>query len=374
MTRPKVLKLAPVRQAHNDWSSVEEIADIVEPSSAVTDKASLIKEASTGAYDGVVAVFRDFESIGPVDAALLDALPPTCRFICHNGAGYDQIDVDECTARRICVSNTPTAVNDATADIGMFLLLGALRNLGPSMAALRRGEWRGPPPVALGRDPQGKTLGILGMGGIGRNMANKARAFGMHIIYHNRSKLSPENEEGAHYVDMDTLLAESDVLSLNLPLNVCFSSSAFPLFPLPPPPPDSYGNTFLYRSIISSDPTRPKSSTRHSISRAEFARMKRGIVIVNTARGAVMDEAALVDALADGTVASAGLDVFEEEPKVHPSLIHDERVFLVPHMGTCTYDTEKKMESWAIGNVRKAVAEAKLKSIVPEQRNLEKEL
>lgn len=120
------------------------------------------------------------------------------------------------------MSNTPSAVDDATADMGIFLLLGALRNLSVGMASLRAGEWRGNPIPALGHDPQGKTLGILGMGGIGCNMAKKASAFGMKIRYHNRTRLDEkqERETEAEYVDFDTLLAESDVLSLNLPLNV----------------------------------------------------------------------------------------------------------------------------------------------------------
>jgi glyoxylate reductase len=139
------------------------------------------------------------------------------------GAGYDQIYIPECTSRGIRVSNTPTAVDDATADITIFLLLGALRNLSSSILSLRDGSWRGNPPPSLGHDPQGKVLGILGMGGIGRNVARKARAFGMTVKYHNRSRLSPELEDGAEYVDFETLLKESDVLSLNLPLNVSLS-------------------------------------------------------------------------------------------------------------------------------------------------------
>jgi glyoxylate reductase len=206
-----------------------------------------------------------------------------------------------------------------------------MRNLAGTITSLRAGHWRGEKPAAPGHDPRGKVLGILGMGGIGRSMATKARAFGMEIRYHNRSKLSPELEAGAEYVDFETLLRESDVLSLNLPLN---------------------------------------PSTRHIISSPQFAIMKKGIIIVNTARGAVMDEAALVSALDSGHVASVGLDVFENEPEVHPGLLANPNVLLVPHMGTHTIETETKMEEWAISNVRSAVLEGKLKSPVPEQRDM----
>jgi len=211
--------------AHAAWASVGEIADILSPAS--TDRASFIEEAASGAFEGCIAAYRTFDSFeatGRVDAELLDALPGSLRFICHNGAGYDQVDVQACTARGIRVSNTPTAVDDATADIAIFLMLGAMRNLGVGMAALRAGAWRGVSAPALGHDPQGKVLGILGMGGIGRNMAKKASVFGMEIRYHNRTRLDPgaEEELGAEYVAFDKLLAESDVLSLNLPLNVSY--------------------------------------------------------------------------------------------------------------------------------------------------------
>lgn len=136
------------------------------------------------------------------------------------GAGYDQVDVPACTARGIHVSNVPTAVDDATADTTMFLILGALRNYNSSILALRKGDWRGNPPPPLGRDPQNKVLGILGMGGIGRNLKKKAEAFGMHVQYHNRSRLSEELSGGAKYCNFDELLSTSDVISLNLPLNV----------------------------------------------------------------------------------------------------------------------------------------------------------
>ncbi|KAF5617861.1 d-3-phosphoglycerate dehydrogenase [Fusarium tjaetaba] len=321
--KPKVLFLGSTKQYHKP----------VYPQS--NERSAFIEETKSGAFDGVKAIYRTNKSVGITglfDAELLDVLPKSLKFICHNGAGYDQIHVSECTSRGIRVSNTPTAVDDATADITIFLLIGALRNISSSIFTLREGTWRGSPPPSLGHDPQGKVLGILGMGGIGRNVARKARAFGMTVRYHNRSRLSPDLEDGAEYVDFEKLLKESDVLSLNLPLN-------------------------------------PK--TRHTIAKPQFDIMKRGIVIVNTARGAVMDEAALVDALESGQVASAGLDVFENEPEVHPGLLENKNVLLVPHMGTWTVETERLMEAWAMDNVRLAVTEGKLKSIVSEQKDLQ---
>lgn len=159
---------------------------------------------------------------GNVDEELVNALPSSLKFLAHCGAGYDQIDVHACSARNppIRVSNTPTAVDDATADVNMFLIIGALRNFNSGMSALREGNWRGNPGAVLGHDPQGKVLGILGMGGIGRNLKRKAEVFGMKVIYHNRRQLSEELSEGAQYVTFDELLSTSDVISLNLPLNV----------------------------------------------------------------------------------------------------------------------------------------------------------
>ncbi|KAF5608512.1 d-3-phosphoglycerate dehydrogenase [Fusarium pseudoanthophilum] len=331
--KPKVLFLGSTKQAHEEFASLCEIVEPVYPKS--NERSAFIEETKSGAFDGVKAIYRTNKSVGITgifDAELLDVLPKSLKFICHNGAGYDQIHVSECTSRGIRVSNTPTAVDDATADITIFLLIGALRNISSSIFTLREGTWRGSPPPSLGHDPQGKVLGILGMGGIGRNVARKARAFGMTVKYHNRSRLSPGLEDGAEYVDFETLLKESDVLSLNLPLN-------------------------------------PK--TRHTIAKPQFDIMKRGIVIVNTARGAVMDEAALVEALESGQVASAGLDVFENEPEVHPGLLKNKNVLLIPHMGTWTVETERLMEAWAMDNVRLAVTEGKLKSIVSEQKDLQ---
>ena len=281
---------------------------------------------------------------GLVDEELVSFFPKSLKFICHNGAGYDQVDAAACAKRGmyyvlhmfipgIRVSNTPGAVVAATADVGIFLLLGAIRNFNHSILELRRGEdmpnfvlivgnWKN--NVARGHDPEGKIMGILGMGDIGQAMAVRAVALGMKIQYYNRHRLSEEKEKAAgnaKYVGFNELLATSDVLSLNLPLN-------------------------------------PK--TRHLISRAEFAKMKKGVVIVNTARGAVMDEEALVEALDSGIVASAGLDVYENEPEIHPGLMRNENVLLLPHLGTHTYETQKEMEVLVIDNIRSAVTTGKL--------------
>ena len=249
------------------------------------------------------------------------------------GAGYDQITTAACSKRDppLFVSNTPVVTDDATADTAIFLMLGALRNFNTSMAALRRGDFKGNPPPALGHDPEGKTLGILGMGGIGRNMKRKAEAFGMNIIYHNRKELTSEMAGGAKHVSLEDLLKTSDVLSLNLPLN---------------------------------------AKTRHIISTEQLRLMKPSAVIVNTARGPVIDEAALVDALDQGVIAGAGLDVYEEEPEVHPGLVKNDKVLLLPHMGTWTSETQAKMECWVIDNIRSALTGKGLLSMINEQKDL----
>jgi glyoxylate reductase len=167
------------------------------------------------------------------------------------------------------------------------------------------------------------------MGGIGSAVAHRARAFGMKIQYHNRTRLPAEKEEGAEYVTFDELLGTSDVLSLNLSLN---------------------------------------PSTRHIIGKQEFGKMKDGIIIVNTARGPLIDEAALVDALKSGKVWSAGLDVFEEEPKIHPGLLEADNVVLLPHMGTATWETQRDMELLVLENLKGAIERDELVTQVPEQK------
>ncbi|PGH15958.1 hypothetical protein AJ79_02125 [Helicocarpus griseus UAMH5409] len=262
---------------------------------------------------------------GPFNAELLNELPKSLRFICHNGAGYDNIDIPTCTKRGIKVSSTPIAVNNATADIAIFLMIGALRQAYVPLTAIRDGQWRG--NTKLGNDPQGKVLGILGMGGIGREVARRAQAFGMEIIYHNRNQIVPE-PEGTEYVTFDGLLERSDVLSLNCSLT---------------------------------------EATKHIIGEREFDKMKDGVVIVNTARGALIDEKALVAALKLNKVGSVGLDVYEREPKVEEGLLNNKKVMLLPHIGTSTWETQRKMELLVLDNVKACLEKGKLVTQVPEQ-------
>ncbi|KAL9624817.1 MAG: hypothetical protein Q9160_000863 [Pyrenula sp. 1 TL-2023] len=343
--KPKILLLGEIDQsellyrtestAHESWTKLSDIADLV--TSPARNRAEFIQECKDGKLDGVVAAYRTFQSIeqtGRFDQELCEVLPKSWRWLGHNGAGYDQIDPSACSAREppLFVANCPGATEDATADTAVFLIIGTLRNFNPSMAGLRRHQWKGIPAPNLGHDPQGKVLGILGMGGIGKNLKKKMEAFGMTCIYHNRRELSPELSGGANYVSFEELLRQSDVLSLNVPLN---------------------------------------PNTRHIISTPQFKLMKPSSIIINTARGAVIDEAALVSALNDRLISAAGLDVFEEEPKIHPGLVENERVLLLPHMGTWTSETQTKMEELVIRNIRNAVEGKGLLNPVPEQQDLD---
>lgn len=319
------------QSAKASWEALSDVAELV--LSQASNRQEFIAELRSGKLDGVVAICdrapHSLPTTGKFDRELIDAFPASVKYLCHNGAGYDNIDVAACTDRFILVSNCPKVVDEATADTAIFLILAALRGFNNGIMAIRNGLWTGHvPPEPLGHDPQGKTLGILGLGGIGRNLSKKARAFGMEVIYHNRTKLSKEEEDGAEYASLEDLLARSDVLSLNLPLN---------------------------------------ATTRNFISTERFQMMKRGVVIVNTARGGVLDEHALVEAIEMGIVRSVGLDVYQSEPDIHPGLLKNPHVCLLPHMGTSTVETKTKMEEWNISNVRSALEKGKLLSVVPEQ-------
>lgn len=330
MGKQALLLIGDLTHAQKEWSEFSSFAELKEFSGLKT-RADFVKELESGSYNDVVALYRSNESTtltGAFDQELVSKLPASLKYICHNGAGYDNIDVAACTDKGIQVSSTPVAVNSATADIAIFLMLGALRRIHHPYSAVRASQWRGS-AFQLGHDPQNKILGILGMGGIGREVAARGRAFGMTIYYHNRSRLSPEIEQGAKYVGFEELLKTADVLSLNCSL---------------------------------------RKETVGIIGKKEFALMKTGVVLVNTARGKLVDEAALVAALDEGKVFSAGLDVYEEEPKIHEGLLNNPNVVLLPHIGTGTVETQKKMELLVLENIESAVKNGTLITQVSEQK------
>ncbi|CAO2653843.1 Nn.00g105760.m01.CDS01 [Neocucurbitaria sp. VM-36] len=329
MSQRAALLIGKLTHTQKEWQECAQVASKLHEY-LDGNREEFISKCKSGEFDGVYALYRSNDSnplTGDFNAELLDVLPKSLKYVCHNGAGYNNIDVAACTKRGIQVSSTPIAVNDATADVAIWLMLGAFRNIKQSFNAVNQGKWRG--NFSLGHDPKNKILGILGMGGIGSAVAHRAKAFGMKIQYHNRNQLPANEENGAKYVSFEELLKTSDVLSLNLALN---------------------------------------PSTKHIIGKAQFEQMKDGVIVVNTARGPLIDEAALVDALKSGKVWTCGLDVFEEEPKIHPGLLEAENAVLLPHVGTATYETQRDMELLVLDNLKSAIKSDKLLTQVPEQK------
>jgi glyoxylate reductase len=264
--------------------------------------------------DAVVTLLTD-----RVDDAFLDAAPRV-RVVANVAVGYNNIDVPACAAREVVVTNTPGVLTEATADLAMALILMATRRLGEGERVIRSGEpWKWGMFMLLGTSIHGRRLGIVGMGAIGIAVAERAKAFGMEIVYHNRRAVRPEVEGplGARLVDLDELLATSDVVSLNCPYT-----------------PD----------------------THHLIDADALRRMRPTAYLVNTARGPIVDEAALVEALQLGHIAGAGLDVFEHEPEVHPGLLALDNAVLVPHLGSATVETRDAMAVLAARNVVEVLA------------------
>lgn len=330
MSQRAALLIGKLTHTNKEWKECAQVASkLLEYPDG--NRQDFLSKCKSGEFDNVFALYRSNDSngiTGDFNEELVEALPKSLKFICHNGAGYNNIDVAACTKRGISVSSTPIAVDDATADVAIWLMLGALRNIKQSFMAVNAGKWRG--NFSLGHDPKKKVLGILGMGGIGSAVAHRAKAFGMEIQYHNRHQLPADKEQGAKYVSFEELLKTSDVLSLNLALN---------------------------------------PSTKHIIGKEQFEQMKDGVIIVNTARGPLIDEAALVDALKSGKVWTCGLDVFEEEPKIHPGLLECENAVLLPHVGTATFETQRDMELLVLNNLRSAIQHEKLLTQVPEQKD-----
>ena len=237
-----------------------------------------------------------------VDTELLDAAP-RLRVVANHAVGYDNVDVPACTARGVWVTNTPDVLTDATADLAWALILALARRLREGERMVRAGEYAGwAPTMLLGRELRGRTLGILGYGRIGRAVARRAEGFGMRVLFTARGGGTP----------FDELLQQSDVLSIHCPLT---------------------------------------PQTHHLFDAAALLRMKRGAILVNTARGPIVDEAALAAALEAGHLGGAALDVFEHEPLVHPGLVGRDDVVLLPHLGSATQEARESMARIALTQV-----------------------
>jgi hydroxypyruvate reductase len=253
------------------------------------------------------------------DAAAIAMLPPQIGLIATCSVGYDHIDLAAARAKGIFVTNTPDVVTEATADLTLFLMLGALRR-GREYAAIMEQGWRQRFGLGdmLGLDFHGKTLGIIGMGRIGQAVARRARAFGVKVLYHNRTRLPAEQEQGASYVDdVRAMLPHCQILSLHAPGG-------------------------------------PQSDGQIDASMLNL--LPRGAVLVNTARGGLVNEDDLLAALGNGQLAAAGLDVFRSEPEYDLRFQHLPNVFMTPHMGTATVETRAAMGNRALDNVMDALA------------------
>jgi lactate dehydrogenase-like 2-hydroxyacid dehydrogenase len=274
--------------------------------------------------DEIVARSRDVDAVvccvaDKMTAAIFSRLPPRVRIVASFGVGTDHLDLAAAKARGVVVSNTPEVLTDATAEIALLLLLGAARRAHEGQSLLRAGEWTGWAPTQLmGRQLSGKRLGIVGMGRIGQAMARRARGFGVEIHYTDQRRLAPEREEGAvFHPSVEELLPLSELLSLHAP----------------------------------STP-----ETRHLLDARRLAMLPRGAIVVNSARGDLVDDEALIAALRSGQVGAAGLDVFQGEPAVHPGYRSLPNTFLLPHMGSGTIETREAMGFRALDNVDAVLA------------------
>lgn len=244
-----------------------------------------------------------------IDGEVLDA-GRDLKIVANIAVGFNNIDLDACRKRGVVATNTPDVLTNACADFTWALILGITRRLGEGERELRRGDWKGwALDHLLGMELRGKQLGLVGVGRIGRAVAEKAPAFGMSIAYTDQA---PMNLPNAEFMTLDRLLATSDVVSLHCPL-------------LP--------------------------ETRHLIDRKSLAKMKRPAYLINTSRGPVVDEPALAWALKERLIAGAALDVYEEEPTVHPDLLGLENVMLIPHLASATTETRTAMADLAASNV-----------------------
>ena len=304
--QPKIVIAAAIPE--QALAVLREVGEVVTPPPGQDMDAAQLHEAVPGASALVCTVANQ------VDEALLEAAGPDLRVVSTISVGYDNIDVAALAARGVTATNTPGVLTDATADLTLGLLLMVTRRLGEGERLLRASTpWSFHLGFMLGTGLQGKTFGIVGLGQIGQAVARRARAFGMRIAYTGRRRADPalEVELDAGYHSLAELLGEADVVSLHCPLT-------------------------------------PR--TRHLIGADELAAMRHDAFLLNTTRGAVVDEPALADALQAGEIAGAGLDVFENEPAVEPRLLDRDDVVLIPHLGSATVETRTAMAVLAARN------------------------
>ncbi|WP_252257911.1 2-hydroxyacid dehydrogenase [Erythrobacter aurantius] len=270
----------------------------------------------------LIAAMQDCDVLVPtvtdrIDAEMIAGAGDRLRLIASFGAGTEHIDLAAAAARKIIVTNTPGVFTDDTADLAMAGIIGVPRRIREGTALVRRGEWTGwAPSGLLGRKLGGKVLGIVGMGRIGQAVAHRARAFGLQVAYYNRKQLpqAVESMLGARFVsDLDTLIAEADILTLHCPLT---------------------------------------AETRGMIDARRIALMKPGASIINTARGELIDQEALIAALQSGHLAGAGLDVYPDEPNVDKRLIEHPNVMTLPHIGSATTEGREASGEKVVANIQ----------------------
>ena len=259
--------------------------------------------------DAIISLLTD-----TIDGDVLDSAGPHCKIVANYAVGFNNFDLKAATERGVVMTNTPGVLDDATATHAWALLLTTARRISESERYVRDVKWEGWAPMAfIGQDVDGKTLGVAGLGRIGKKFAKKGIAFDMDIIYTNEHRdLAFEKEFNARFVDKETLLKESDYLSLHLPL---------------------------------------LADTKHYIGEKELGKMKPTAILINAARGPLIDEKALVQALKNKVIFAAGLDVFEDEPKLAPGLVELENAVIVPHIASATIQTRLAMGKIAINNV-----------------------
>jgi glyoxylate reductase len=288
----------------------EAVEVIAYPAGQPLDEAS-IRRAAEGCI-GIVSQLMD-----PIRETVLST--PGLKIVSNVAVGFDNIDVPVATSHKVMVTNTPGVLDDATADFAFTLIMATARRIVEADSFTRQGKFRGwAIDMMLGADVHGATLGLIGVGRIGRGVAHRAKGFNMRVLYYDPQPLPPDAERdlNASRVNLDRLLAESDFVSIHVPLT---------------------------------------QETHHLLSTPQFGMMKKTAIVINTSRGPVVDEAALVEALNAKKIAGAGLDVYEREPAVHPGLIPMPNVVLAPHIASATVRTRSEMSAMAARNVATAV-------------------